>query len=204
MGLLIDTHLHTKRYSPCSQIDPGRLVAQAVSAGLDGLVITEHHAQWPQEDLDALVNQSGHPGFILLAGFEYSSSQGDFLLYGVPDEAIEEFKPHLPAAEALEMARAYDAAIVAAHPTRGGLSTDPGIVLTLPLHAIEVASVNLQDHEQRLAMRLADAAELPPIAGSDAHALRDVGRYAADFTGPIRNRRDLQEALLRGTFSLPQ
>jgi hypothetical protein len=46
MGLIVDVHLHTRRYSRCSRIEPGALIDRAVRAGLDGVVITEHHHQW--------------------------------------------------------------------------------------------------------------------------------------------------------------
>ena len=54
MGLIIDLHLHTRRHSACSIIDESRLIDRAVKAGLDGLVITEHHYQWTPEELAAL------------------------------------------------------------------------------------------------------------------------------------------------------
>lgn len=88
MGYLFDLHVHTNRYSPCSRIPPEQLVRQALRAGLDGLAITEHHRQWEEEELGALVNANGASRFTLLAGFEYSSSQGDLLIYGVPSDQV--------------------------------------------------------------------------------------------------------------------
>jgi len=58
MGLMVDIHVHTRRFSPCSTVDPEQLIDQAVRAGLDGVVVTEHGCQWDQAELDALAASS--------------------------------------------------------------------------------------------------------------------------------------------------
>jgi predicted metal-dependent phosphoesterase TrpH len=199
VGILIDMHLHTKRHSRCSAIDPKKLVRQAVKRGLAGVVITEHHYQWPEDELQELRDACDEPGFILLAGFEYTSSQGDILIYGLEPRDVPEFSPGMPPERALDMARALGGFCVAAHPTRAGLGFDERI-FTLPLNAIEVRSVNLQEHEQRLAIGLAGHTGLPPMASSDAHRIDDVGRYANEFDDPILTMAHLRAALKRGRF----
>lgn len=199
MSLRIDVHLHTRRYSGCSKLDPNRLIKQAVKVGLDGVVIMEHHHVWGQEELDELLDASGEQGFLLLSGFEYTSTQGDVLIYGLGPEEAEAFKPGGPPEEAIERAMGLGAVCVAAHPTRAGLGFDERI-LSLPLAAIEVQSVNLKEHEQRLAINLAKNIEIPAITGSDAHNLDDVGCFTTDFFDPIRSMPELKEALERGRF----
>lgn len=201
MGLVIDLHLHTRRYSRCSRIDPENLVGQAVRAGMDGLVITEHHHQWNDDELAQLVGGSGHPGFLLLAGFEYTSAQGDLLVYGLDSEAAKEFRPGWPPERAAQMVQEMGGVCVAAHPTRAGLGFDERLE-TLPLAAMEVASVNLKEHEQRLARSLSETLKIPATASSDAHDLRDVGRYATVFEDLILNSADLQRALRNGRFQV--
>lgn len=199
MAIRIDLHVHTQRYSPCSTVDPLRLIGHAVKVGLDGLVITEHHYQWYDAELDQLAANADAPGFILLAGFEYASRQGDILMYGLDATQIDEIPPGLAPAEAVAMAQDRGAVSIAAHPTRAGLGFDEEI-LTLPVDAIETRSVNLRPHEQRLAANLAVQAGKPAIAASDAHRLSDVGRYGTDFLDPIRSMADLQQAIRRGRF----
>lgn len=199
MGLRIDLHCHTSRYSKCSKIDANKLIKRAVKAGLHGLVITEHHFNWEPEELDELVQKSGELGFLLLAGFEYSSSQGDVLIYGLSSKQAGDFVPGRPPEEALEWAETLGAACIAAHPTRAGMGFDERI-FSLPLDAIEVGSVNLKEHEQRLAMTLSKNSNLAPVTCSDAHRLEDVGKYATEFPDPIRSMPDLQKALKRGRF----
>lgn len=200
MPFLVDMHMHTTRYSRCSRIDASKLIGRAVQAGLDAIVITEHHYQWSKEETEALVAESGHPGFLVMAAFEYTSSHGDILMYGVPDKAVKDFTPGWPPEKAARLAsERYGAACVAAHPTRSGMSFDERIA-TLPLAALEIASVNLKPHEQRMARKLAENLKKPMVACSDAHDLPAVGQYATAFDGLVLGIKDLQAALLGGRF----
>ncbi len=199
MALTFDIHLHTSRYSRDSSLEPSRLIRQAVRAGLDGVVITEHHAVWPEHELRELIETSEDPGFILLSGFEYTSRQGDILIYGLSPEQAKEFVPGGPPEEAIERARVHGAACIAAHPTRAGLGFDEQIAV-LELDALEVASTNLKPHEQRLAEKLASAIRKPMTSASDAHRLDDVGRYATEFSDPIQSMPELVAALRAGRF----
>jgi predicted metal-dependent phosphoesterase TrpH len=49
-----DIHVHTRKYSGCSFIDPEDLIQQAVEAKLDGLAITEHGMRWPDDEFASL------------------------------------------------------------------------------------------------------------------------------------------------------
>lgn len=199
MGLLIDLHLHTRRHSACSRIDERQLIDRAVRAGLDGLVITEHHYQWTREELDDLAAASAHPGFLLLAAFEYSSARGDILIYGLDPHQVREFPPGRQPEAILEKAQRMGAACIAAHPTRAAIPFDERIA-HMPFDALEIKSVNLAPHEQRLAEKLARDLGRAATTASDAHRLEDVGRYATEFDGPIQTMADLQKALRNGTF----
>lgn len=180
-------------------MDASRLIKRAVQQGLDGVVITEHHHIWEDAELNELHGQADEPGFILLAGFEYTSKQGDILVYGLEPEAADTFKPGRPPGEVVDEVRELGGACIAAHPTRAGLGFDEAII-NIPFDAIEISSVNLQPHEQRLAAALAENTNLKPVTCSDAHRLGDVGRYATDFFDPIQTVSDLKEALQHGRF----
>lgn len=199
MGLRFDIHLHTSRYSKCSKMDANRLIKQAVKMGLDGVVITEHHYIWRQHELLELVEKSNHPGFLLLAGFEYTSSQGDVLVYGLEAKQEEELVPGQPPEEIVARVKDLGAACVAAHPTRAGMGYDERI-FTLPLDAMEVRSVNLLEHEQRIAINLSVDTKIPAVTCSDAHRIEDVGRFATEFLDSITTIADLKECLERGRF----
>jgi predicted metal-dependent phosphoesterase TrpH len=201
MSLRIDLHVHTQRHSPCSKIDPELLIYQAVNAGLDGLVITEHEYQWQEEDLAALRDRSAEPGFLLLSGMEYWSTAGDVLIYGLQPSVAMGIRKGLPPEEVVRLVHEMGGLCVAAHPTRAGMGFD-GRITTMPLDAIEVRSVNLLEFEQRLANYLADEIGRRKVAGSDAHRLQDVGVYATEFLDPIQSMADLHEALKNGRFQV--
>jgi predicted metal-dependent phosphoesterase TrpH len=199
MALHFDIHLHTRRHSGCSQIDEYALIPRAVRRGLDGLVITEHHYQWREAELEELRQAADAPGFVLLAGFEYSARQGDILIYGLEADAADTLEPFQDAAVILRQVLEMGALCIAAHPTRGSLGFDEDI-LTLPFDALEVRSVNLKPHEQRLAKRLADGLEKPGIAASDAHCLEDVGAYYLALDEAVRDMTGLRDAVKCGRF----
>lgn len=199
MPLRIDLHVHTRRGSPCSAIDPLQLPDAAVRAGLDGVVITEHEYQWTQDELDDLSRRTSRSGLLLLAGFEFETSQGHLLVYGLHPDDVRRFTPGLRPKDAAELVHELGGACVAAHPTRAGQSFD-GQLLETPLDAIEVASSRLAYDEQRIAFRLARDTEIPMVAGSDAHALRDIGCYVTEFDACLQSAADLRDALRHGTF----
>lgn len=201
MEVLIDLHVHTRRYSECSNIDPFRLVGEAVRVGLDGLVLTEHHHQWEADELEELRRASVHPSFLLFSGMEYTSAQGDILIYGLSPETANTFPAFESAGEVVDRVRRLGGLCVAAHPTRAGMGFDSSI-LEIPFEAIEVRSVNLQPHEQQLARHLAGRLGCPGVAASDAHRLEDVGTYATAFDAPVRSMADLQERLRHGKFKM--
>jgi predicted metal-dependent phosphoesterase TrpH len=199
MGFFIDVHSHTSRYSECSRISPEDIVPEAIRAGLDGLVITEHHYQWTPEELQTLLDEAEITGFLLLAGFEYSSAMGDILVYGLDPDCATVHKPCGDPERFVDWAKERGGACIAAHPTRAGLGFDERLQ-NMAVDAIEVCSVNLEIHERRLARRLAEDLEIPALAASDAHDPFSVGRYCSEFEGVICTGEDLWDALKRGRF----
>ena len=68
-------------------------------------------------------------------------------------------------------------------------------IATLPLAALEIASVNVKPHEQRMARKLAENLGKPMVACSDAHDLPAVGQYATAVDDLMLGRKDLQAAV---------
>jgi predicted metal-dependent phosphoesterase TrpH len=199
MSLRFDLHLHTQMYSACSFIDAEALIGRAVKAGLDGVVITEHHYQWRVYDLEMLRDRSPHPGFIALPGFEYTTTQGDILVYGLSDSDAHKFKMGQSPEDAVKTAKDMGAVVIAAHPTRAGMGFDERI-FSLPLDAIEIRSGNMKEHEQRLAAKIAVDGQFRTVTASDAHNIRDVGKYYTEFDYPVQTIADLVEAFHQGKF----
>jgi len=199
MAFLMDFHLHTNRYSRDSAINPKDLIAKAMSRGLNGVVITEHHWQWTEAELRELLIEARNPDFTLLSGFEYSSKKGDILIYGLPDGEFQNFRPGGDPEEMLKKALDLGAACVAAHPTRRAIPFDQRIY-HMPFHAVEIKSCNLDESEQARGLQLSEYIKCPATASSDAHVIGDVGRYATEFPLPIRSMPEFVRAIKSGIF----
>ena len=197
--LRFDIHLHTNRYSADSAIPPDDLIKRAVKMGLHGLVITEHHHQWTEDELLSLSEDSGETGFVCLSGLEYTTSRGDLLVYGADADEAMAIKPGAPPAEAAAYFTGLGAVCVAAHPTRAMAGFDERL-FDLPVVAIEAASMNIDKHETKLAETLAEGLEKPMTAASDAHRLQDIGSHWIEISSPVRTMADLRTALQGGTF----
>ncbi len=109
-----DHHIHTRRHSPDSDIDPLELVDFAREIGLDGVVITEHDYQWRAGELAELAKAAAP--LRVFSGAEISAQEGHFLVYGLP--SLGEIWPGIRLAELLPIVCRHQAAIVAAHPFR--------------------------------------------------------------------------------------
>ena len=72
--MIIDLHLHTTRYSPCSHLTPQDACFLAVKRGFDALVITEHQIQWNEMEIKELQNE--FPQIKLYAGLEVTLREG--------------------------------------------------------------------------------------------------------------------------------
>jgi predicted metal-dependent phosphoesterase TrpH len=197
----LDIHLHTRRHSGDSLLDERQLVTQALRAGLNGVVITEHHFQWPDDELAELRRDIvAPPGFVLLSGFEYSSRKGDILVYGLDHTWAQRYAPGREPDEMLRIFQEAGAVCIAAHPTRERIPFDDRI-LDMPFQGLEVESCNMAGHEQRLARKLAAGMNLPMTASSDAHRIEDLGAYATSFEGRIESMSDFVDCVRRGAFA---
>ena len=190
--MLFDFHVHTRRYSPCSGINPYDVIPAAIAAGLDGLVLTEHHAQWNERDLGDLKEAAKAPEFVLLAGTELSSSRGDMLVFGLTPSQVAGFTPYGDPDAMLAEALALGAVCIAAHPTRRMAPFGAGI-RTMPFHALEVRSSNLNPAEETAARKLAAEMGLPGTASSDAHSVKIIGRHATAFDAQIGSMADFMQ-----------
>jgi predicted metal-dependent phosphoesterase TrpH len=188
----IDHHLHTNRYSPDSSIDPYELLERAQKLGLDGVVITEHDIQWPDDELADLARQA--EGLTVLSGAEVSTREGHYLVYGLPD--LNEAPPGLPLADLLDVVERYGAAIVAAHPFRWDQPFDDVIAAHGPVfNALELVSKNVTPQNRKKTARLLQVHGLGATGSSDAHDINELGCYFTEFPGPIATMADFVAGL---------
>jgi len=205
--MLIDLHTHTARLSYDSQLSPDDLVEAAKAAGLDGICLTEHDFAWEPEEVRRLARRHR---FLVLPGMEVNTGHGHVLAYGLPRYVFGMDRVETLA----RLAREAGAVLVAAHPYRRQVPWEPardgawaealGRAVANPCYphvcAIEGLNGRGKEHENRFSQELAERLGLPTVAGSDAHALADVGTCATEFLTPVRDLEDLIAALRRGLF----
>ena len=188
-----DLHMHTRRYSPDSDIDPFALVRRARDIGLDGIVITEHDRLGPESELEEL--RRAAPGLVVLGGVEVSGRGGDLLCYGVTD--LTELRRGLPWGELCREVARQGGAAVAAHPYRWGQDFDQLLADQIPdLAGLEVMSNNMDPEIRRLAAAFVERnPRYATLGNSDAHDVDVVGVCFTEFTADIRTNGDLVKSI---------
>ncbi len=198
MRLKFDIHLHTTAYSPCSLMEPEELVESAISAGLNGIVITEHHYQWSEKEINDFKKKVFVNGLYIFSGAEITTDAGDLIVLGLPDKSVQRWKSFVPIEEVLSEINKFNGFCIAAHPTRSYHHFDERLN-TLPIPAMEVMSANMNVVEQEKAMLWAQRLNRLQICASDAHQPIYVGKYwieveidkpdKVDFIMALKNNR---------------
>src|SRR5262245_28317403 len=190
-----DLHLHTTRHSPDSQMDPLALIRRAGELGLDGVVITEHDWLWTEEELADL--RALAPGLLIFAGIEVSAWEGHFLAYGVHNPFA--VPARIRVADLCREVHAQGGAVVAAHPFRWGQRFDEILRTERPeLDGLELMTKNMDADCRRRAAEVWRERGLAGLGSSDAHHESELGVCYSEFAAPIRDGRDLVEAIRGG------
>jgi len=190
-GLRIDLHVHSV-HSPDGRASVDALVGRAPAVGLDGLALTDHNTTRGHERLGEL--RSRHPALRLLAGVEVSTSDGHLLAYGLQEPP----PPHRPVEETVEWVTSRGGVPVLAHPFRLVHGVGPGLAARVRVPALEAVNGHNGPSANERAGRLVRARSLGSTGGSDAHALRDLGRAWTCFPDGADSVDDLLSALGRG------
>ncbi len=205
--MLIDMHAHTWPRSHDSVLNPDDLVVRAKQAGLDAIVFTEHDTLWDEPSIRALCEKHN---FLVLAGVEISTDEGHMLVFGI-DKYV--FGMHR-SAELARYVEAVDGAMVAAHPYRRQMpwyirneeeyeqalaraAANPAYRFC---DALEELNGRGSDRENAFSKRLCERMGMPGTAGTDSHAIQDIGRCATYFEREIRDVRDLIREIKAGRF----
>ena len=193
--LRVEFHCHTE-HSRDSLTNIRQLLAQCEKRRIDRLVVTDHNTIRGAQEAKALDPER------VIVGEEIMTLEGEILAAYVRNEIPQ----GLPAQEAIERLRAQDAFIGVSHPfdrLRSGSWKLPDLLKILPLiDAIETfnarcfpASFNQQ------AVDFARGHNMLGTAGSDAHALFEVGK-ATMIIPPFENARELKRALPNAQFDV--
>ena len=203
---IFDLHVHTRRYSGCSFIQYEEVIGQAVSAGLNGLALTEHGMRWPDSEFSKLHEEAAKRGIVLINGQEIHAkdaagrSEGEYLIFGMK-RSLTRTKT---AEQLVETVHQEGGVIIAAHPyklSRGGRSHYYGaadLIYRLNLDGIELCH---PDHSEAAISKVKKAMEqlkIPGTGGSDAHKILNIGSYVTVFENPVLNEEDFLREIRAG------
>ena len=190
--MLFDLHVHTT-LSPCSQLRLDQILSQAHKRGLDGVCITDHHTMDVCHSIPEGILGNG---LIVIFGMEYSTSRGDFLIFG----PFEELPPGLPAQLLLKHVERSGGVAIAAHPFRSRRPTDENLIKKKMCRIVEGVNGRNTHHENESVLGWQKKYSVAQVGGSDAHSLEELGTVHTAFTTPIHSRIDLVSALRQGAF----
>jgi predicted metal-dependent phosphoesterase TrpH len=188
--MLFDLHVHTA-LSPCSNLNIADIVDRATECGLDGVCITDHHTMDIRHLLAEGVQDNG---LCVLFGMEYSTPQGDFLLFG----PFEDLALDLDAEMLLTAVRDLGGVAVAAHPFRRARPTDEQVIRNGLCQGVECFNGRNTSGENEAVEQWTQRYRLSRCGGSDAHTLFELGIFATRFFRPVHSRADLIRALEQG------
>ncbi|MDA3850043.1 MAG: hypothetical protein PF447_02095 [Spirochaetaceae bacterium] len=192
----IDLHLHSSRYSNCSQLSVEHLALIAPALPLQGVVITEHNKMWSKEELEELQQQVGSR-FRFYRGVEIGTPQGHILAYNLKD--TRKIYNNMPLKELSEMALEDKAALVLAHPGRFSQPIPhPPEDYWQALSAIEVMSNSIREELVPEIIQAVNTLKRPLVAGSDSHAAWTPGLYATIFPHMPVDEAELADMIIKG------
>jgi predicted metal-dependent phosphoesterase TrpH len=204
----MDLHIHTNRYSGCSNIDAVKLLRKSKEVGLDGIALTEHGICWSAENIEEIRDKSRVTDLVILPGQEvacYTKSghfQGEFLVFG-PSRSLGSSRS---LEQILEISHGDGGVVIAAHPYKK-LDKESGFygagdgVYGLDIDGLEIEHPSYDDEGRLLAQKAVRAKKIAGIGCSDAHDLRSVGICRTVFSRPVRDIRTLCQEIKAGRLA---
>ncbi len=194
--MLFDLHVHS-HLSACSLIHLAEIIDTAKAKGLDGVCITDHDTM----DVRHLCKEGIQKnGLCVIFGMEYSTAQGDFLIFG-PFETIS---PGYSASRLLKLVDESGGVAIAAHPFRKWRPASLEILEDENLDFIEIINGRNNHEENMQAVLKYINTDRGLVGGSDAHTAEEIGRVVTHFFQEIRSRDDFISSLRNRNFQLLQ
>lgn len=138
----IDMHIHST-ISPCSRLTLDEIINHSLLRGLDGVCITDHNTM----EVQNIVNEGMQAnGLCVIFGVEYTTSDGDFLLFGPFDNIL----PGLSAKEVLRWIDTIGGVAIAAHPFRHNRPTQEYLIADGMCKIVESCNGRNNDIENAL------------------------------------------------------
>lgn len=192
--MLIEMHSHTSEHSACSAVAAVDLVRQVYACGLQGVVITDHHYLWSDDELAGLRRRAELPGyFLLLSGQEVSTRElGDVLVYGAGraypgGTSLAEIRREFPGA-----------ALVWAHPYRNGRRPSAEKLQGSLINGVEIFNSNHTVRENRYGLEDWHRLRFTALAGTDTHDVGYAATYPTHFYHPVAALEELAAEITAG------
>lgn len=184
----VDFHCHTC-FSKDSLSRPKALLQQARKLKLDRVVITDHNTIQGALEAQRLDPQT------FIVGEEIQTTQGEILAAFVSEEVPSGLSPE----ETIRRLRDQDAFISVSHPfdryRSGAWGPDGLVAIAGMVDAIETFNSRCVESDfNRKAQAFANEYNLPGTAGSDAHAVFELGRGVL-LLQPFSSADDLRYAI---------
>jgi len=191
--MLIELHAHTHKWSSCSVMNPVDFIKTAIARHLQGVLITEHHRVWSEEEIRELRRNSGAPGsFVIMAAQEVSTDFGHVLVIG-PDQSIAD------KTRVSELRRAFPkAALIWAHAWRSGSVPKEEKLISPLLDAIEIFSGNHRIMENYKGLQAWHKYRFTAVSGSDSHSLDKVGAFPTLLDHRVTSAWELAQEIRQG------
>jgi len=182
-----DMYVHTS-ISECSNLDVKDILTYAREFGLDGVCITDHQTMEISKQIKEGIQDNG---LCVILGMEYTTADGDFLLFG----PFEEIEADLPARYLLELVKQSNGVAVAAHPFRHSRPVSEFVFNDRLCTVVESINGRNSENENLMAKRWHQQYSLSLCGGSDARCIDELGKVITRFAFPVQNRLDLIYAL---------
>lgn len=194
--MLIDTHLHEKKFSEDSFISLEEIVEKARKLGLDGICITDHDSNAIRVEAAALSKKTG---FLIITGAEVLTLEGDMTVFGL--DCLPEKMVH--ARELIRMTEAAGGVAICSHPYRQNNRSMGDFIRDLPLvWGIEAFNGSTPKHHNLRAFDLSLELNVAALGASDAHVIEQVGKFATWMPDWVKDEAGFIQAVKKG-LTLP-
>jgi predicted metal-dependent phosphoesterase TrpH len=170
------------------------LFERAHDIGLDGICITDHDTS----ACKSMISQTDiPPGLSVIVGMEYTTTAGDFLVFGPVDSVPEGFS----ARDLLLWTRKEGGVAIPAHPFRKSRPVETKILEKCEI--VEVINGRNLPQENALCSNWIthNPRTKKGIGGSDAHTLSEIGQSVTLFSHNIHSPEDLIRELSTGIYT---
>lgn len=194
----IDLHNHTRKYSPCSIIEPEKLIEIYCNNNFDGICITEHNVIWSKDEQDDLIGK--FEGRIkIFFGAEIDTDMGHVLVF--TDRVIDfRGKSAVRIDELVKIFPSEKTAFIWAHPYRWTSFNSNHLSKLQLFDGVELYNGNIgRERIEYTYEKLRKSCSLF-TGGSDTHAVQMACKFYTEFEDNIDTNKELIAALKSGRF----